>query len=138
MPFCPSCRAEYIEGVDTCEECGIPLVESLPSVQKRAPVPKLVDVWHTQGEMQAQMIKSLLESDGIDSMLSGEALRLTHGLTIDGLAEVRILVREEDAARASDIIASLDGITLCPRCGRPAYVADETCPRCGAVLDADR
>ena len=67
---------------------------------------QLVEVFKAQGEIEAQMIRSVLESDGIDSMLSGESVRLTHGITVDGLAEVRILVREEDEERAREVIAA--------------------------------
>ncbi len=65
---------------------------------------KLVEVHTAHGEMQAQMIRSILEGDGIDSMLKGETIRLTHGITVDGLAEVKILVREEDENRAREVI----------------------------------
>jgi hypothetical protein len=65
---------------------------------------ELVEVFKAQGEMEAQVIRSVLESDGIESMLSGESLRLTHGLTVDGLAEVRILVREDDETRSREVI----------------------------------
>jgi hypothetical protein len=67
---------------------------------------QLVEVYKAQGEMQAQMIRSVLESDGIESMLSGESVRLTHGFTVDGLAEVKILVREEDETRAREVISA--------------------------------
>jgi hypothetical protein len=67
---------------------------------------ELVEVWKAQGEMDAQLILSVLEGDGIEAMLSGESLRLTHALTVDGLAEVKILVRKEDEARARDVIAA--------------------------------
>jgi hypothetical protein len=67
---------------------------------------ELVEVWTAHGEMAAQVIRSVLESDGIDSMLSGESIRLTHGITVDGLAEVKILVRKEDEARAREVIAA--------------------------------
>ena len=65
---------------------------------------ELVEVFKAQGEMEAQVIRSVLESDGIESMLSGESVRLTHGLTVDGLAEVRILVRDDDETRAREVI----------------------------------
>lgn len=70
------------------------------------PKVELVVVWKAQGEMEAQMIRSVLESDGIESMLSGESVRLTHGITVDGLAEVKILVRKEDEERAREVIAA--------------------------------
>jgi hypothetical protein len=66
---------------------------------------ELIEVYTAHGEMDAQIIRSVLEGDGIDSMLSGEALRLTHGLTVDGLAEVKILVRKEDEERAREVIS---------------------------------
>jgi len=65
---------------------------------------KLIEVYTAHGEMQAQMIRSILEGDGIDSMLQGETIRLTHCITVDGLAEVKILVREEDEERAREVI----------------------------------
>jgi hypothetical protein len=71
---------------------------------------KLVEVFIAQGEVQAQLIRAMLEGDGIESMFQGEAIRLTHGITVDGLAEVKILVREEDEDRAREIIETfLDG-----------------------------
>lgn len=67
---------------------------------------RLVEVHKAQGEMEAQMIRGVLEAEGIDAMLSGESVRLTHGITVDGLAEVKILVRDEDEARAREVIAA--------------------------------
>ena len=131
MPYCPTCRSEYVEGTEVCEDCGAKLVAELPP--KKEPTPKhqdLKDVWHAQGEMEAQMIRALLESNNVESMLSGEAVRLTHGLTLNGLAVVKILVREHDARRACDIIASLDDMKQCPRCGHPAHELDAACHYC--------
>ena len=68
------------------------------------PKVELVEVFKAQGEMEAQVIRSILEGDGIESMLSGESVRLTHGLTVDGLAEVKILVREDEETRAREVI----------------------------------
>ena len=67
---------------------------------------RLVEVYTAHGEVQAQLIRALLEGDGIESMFQGEAVRLTHGITIDGLAEVKVLVREEDEERAREIIGA--------------------------------
>jgi hypothetical protein len=120
-----------MEGTSTCEDCGAKLTKELPRESADAATSELVEVWYTHGEMDAQLVRSLLESDGIESMLSGESLRLTHGFTVDGLAEVRILVRAVDAKRACEIIASLDGMMQCAHCGYPVYTKDETCHSCG-------
>jgi hypothetical protein len=33
--YCPKCRAEYVEGIDQCPDCGVPLVNELPAEEKR-------------------------------------------------------------------------------------------------------
>lgn len=68
--------------------------------------PDLVCVATVQGEVAAQVLRSLLEASGIDSLLQGEAIRLTHGLTVDGIGEVKIMVRPEDAEAARELIAA--------------------------------
>lgn len=68
------------------------------------PQTDLVEVWQASGETNAQIIRSLLESYGIESMIEGESLRLTHAFTINELGLVRILVRVEDAERARELL----------------------------------
>lgn len=62
--------------------------------------PKLVEVYSTYGELQAQVIRTRLESAGIRSIFKNDALG-TLGFTMDGLGEFKILVdaRDEQAAR---------------------------------------
>ena len=68
------------------------------------PQTDLVEIWQAGGETNAQIIRSLLESYGIESLIEGESLRLTHGFTINQLGLVRILVRAEDAERARELL----------------------------------
>ncbi len=103
MPFCPECKAEYLEGEKLCEDCGVPLVEFLPEEDDDEGV-ELVEVWCASNEIEAQLIKALLEGNRIRCILSGETLRHTHGIMVDGLAEVRIIVRSDEARRAEEII----------------------------------
>lgn len=128
MPICRNCQSEYVEGAVRCAHCGTPVGDAVGSGTGQ----ELVDIWRCQGEMEAQIVRSLLESNGIEALLSGESLRLTHGLTVDGLAEVRIIVRREDADKAADVIATIDDVIKCRHCGRPMRKTDETCPGCGA------
>jgi hypothetical protein len=65
---------------------------------------KLVEVYRANGEMEAQVIRSLLEYHGIPCLLKGEAARNIYGLTVDGIAEVRIMVRERMADKARSLI----------------------------------
>ena len=66
---------------------------------------ELVEVWKGWGENDAQFIQSLLESFGIASILRGESTRLTHPVAVTKLAEVRVLVREEDEEKARELIS---------------------------------
>jgi hypothetical protein len=109
MPFCPECGAEFQPHVRRCSDCGIDLVDSPPqAVDSGHAQSKLVEVYRASGELEAQIIRGLLESAGIDCSFRGEAVRLTHSIAVNGLAEVRILVRAEDAERAERLIASSD------------------------------
>ncbi len=94
----------------------------------------LVEVWRTWGETEANIVQGLLESSGVECAIQGESTRLTHGFTLDGLAEVRILVREEDRERALETIAEAGHMTECPDCGQPAGTDDRACRFCRAPL----
>lgn len=65
-------------------------------------------VFVARGEIEAQQIHAFLASEGIEAVLRGEALRNTHGLTIDGLGAVQILVREEDEERARALLTEAE------------------------------
>jgi len=66
----------------------------------------LVEIYRAGGEVEAQVIRSLLESCGIKALLSGEAVRFVYGFTLDGLAEVKIFVKQEDVKEALEIITA--------------------------------
>ncbi len=63
-----------------------------------------VVVYRAQGELEASVIKTHLESEGIPVMLQYESAGRVFGLTVDGLGEVRILVPQELAEEAKRII----------------------------------
>ena len=69
-------------------------------------------VFTASGEIQAQQIQGFLAAAGIDSQLRGESLRKTHGLTIDGLGMVEIVVSREDEERARELLASAEAGAL--------------------------
>ena len=65
-------------------------------------------VFVANGEIHAQQVRAFLEAAGIATMVRGEALRKTHGLTLDGLGKVEILVAHEDADSARALLESAD------------------------------
>jgi hypothetical protein len=65
-------------------------------------------VFVASGEIEARQIQAFLEAEGVASFTRGEALRKTHGLTLDGLGAVEILVAEEDESRARELLAAAE------------------------------
>jgi Putative prokaryotic signal transducing protein len=70
--------------------------------------PQLQCVFVANGELHAQQVRAFLESAGVSTVESGEALRNTHGLTLDGLGSVRIYVAASDAAEARSLLSSAE------------------------------
>jgi len=68
----------------------------------------LRSVFIASGEIHAQQVRAVLDAAGIQSSERGEALRHTHGLTVDGLGAVEIMVAERDAERARELLASAE------------------------------
>ncbi len=60
------------------------------------------------GEFEAQQILAFLASRGIAGQLRGEALRNTHGLTLDGLGAVEIHVSAERFEEAQALLSQVD------------------------------
>jgi putative signal transducing protein len=65
-------------------------------------------VFTAGGEIHAQQIQGFLAAAGISSELRGESLRKTHGLTIDGLGMVHVIVSTDDEEQARALLASAE------------------------------
>lgn len=65
-------------------------------------------VYVAQGEPEETQVRSFLSAHGIGTSTRGEALRKTHGLTLDGLGQVEILVAPDDAAEARALLEAAE------------------------------
>ncbi len=65
-------------------------------------------VFVANGQIQAHQVRTFLEASGVPSILRGESLSKTHGLTLDGLGRVEVLVAAADEKRALDLLASAE------------------------------
>ncbi len=79
MPFCPKCRYEYSDGVNTCPDCEIALVSVLPepdepSNQDEAVVAQY-DAWvplvRLTSTQYAEMVVEALHSAQIPAVIKG-------------------------------------------------------------------
>ena len=61
-----------------------------------------------QGQFEEGQLRAFLQAHDIPTQVRGEALRSTHGLSVDGLGSVEIFVRETDAEAARALIAKAE------------------------------
>lgn len=108
---CPNCGATYRPGIIECPDCGVPLMslqeyEKLKALAEKEEEElqniKVVEVHTCQGEVEAGLVRSILEASGIESFTGGNASQSVHPFTMDGMGEIKIMVRasEEEEARA--------------------------------------
>ena len=67
-----------------------------------------VAVATVQGSIEEAQICSFLQGSGIPTRVRGEALRKTHGITVDGIGAAEIEVPAEFAEAARELIAMAD------------------------------
>ena len=63
-----------------------------------------VKVYEAASELEAEVIKTYLESNGIPVMLQGEALSKVYGLTVGKMAQVRVFVPAPLAPKALELL----------------------------------
>lgn len=108
MPYCPKCLIEYVEGIDKCDDCCTALLPGSPPAL--APVidlagqkdVKLVSIRTFSGgtaQMDADLARNILQSQGIPSLLQGES-----SAEVLPVLDIPLLVREEDVERAERIL----------------------------------
>jgi ribonuclease-3 len=66
----------------------------------------LVVIFRTHSDIEAQVVRGLLEAHGVMSVISSDVLRSIFPLSVEGLSEVRIAVSAGDAEDAQRIIDS--------------------------------
>jgi len=109
--YCPQCRSGFRDGFTRCSDCDVDLVATLPLEPEQLPLSDLstyVPVTTAQGQLELGQIRSFLESNGIPSEIQGESARNVYGLTVDGLAAAQVLVPQEMAAAAIDLLKQAD------------------------------
>lgn len=100
--FCPKCGAKYVEGITTCDDCKVPLVESLGSKQEpkdEREYVELVTVFMPQDQGELMLAKSLLEDAGIRYLAKGENVQKWGFNAVTGPVELQVAEDDADVAR---------------------------------------
>lgn len=106
MSYCPECQTEYAEGTTKCIDCGAALKPGPPPPpegEEEEPNAHFAPVRVFQGlhaQFQAELARNVLEEEGIPSSIIGNL----GAELLPGADAVQLLVREEDRARASQIV----------------------------------
>jgi len=69
-----------------------------------APVPELIVIFRTHSDVEASIVRGLLEANGVPSVITSDVPHNIFPLMVNGLGEVRISVRQDDADDARRII----------------------------------
>ena len=70
----------------------------------------MVEVYQARGEAEALVIKGLLESHGIPCLLKSHASPSVHMFAVDGMGEVKVMVWEQAAEQARELINGGDDV----------------------------
>ncbi len=71
---------------------------------------KMVEIYKAPNEMEAQVIKGLLESYDIPCFLKSNAAPSVHLFTVDGMGEFKVMVLESMAEEAKSLIRSENNV----------------------------
>ena len=74
-----------------------------------AKLTELIVVFRTQSDVEASVVRGLLESEGLQALLSSDIPHSVYPLSIGKLGEVRVSVRMDEAERAKQVIEECRG-----------------------------
>ncbi len=145
-PDCPylhefGVAAEYEDRVQTCLDCGTPLVDGpAPRPEKDEPqlLPDLALIRTTMHTTEADLIKARLEAAGIPVFLKNYETINANWFYANALGWIQVMVRKQDAARARQILdeaAEESIIDKLPEGEETEFIEEDVviCPQCGST-----
>jgi len=69
---------------------------------------RYVRVSTVQGQFAEAQLRAFLEAHGIPTQVRGETLRTTHGIAIDGIGAVEILVPSDREDEARELLSGVE------------------------------
>ena len=104
--FCPKCKAEYVEGIKICADCGVGLVPELAPDDTPEPLHWIdfEEVLTTFNAGDIALIKSILDAEDISYYFQGEAFNYVGPL----IQAPKLMVQKDQADQAREILKDLE------------------------------
>jgi hypothetical protein len=80
-------------------------VLGLEGSEGRPEMHEMVTVYVASGQLEAEVVRGRLESEGIPAILRYESAGLVYGLTVNGLGKVEVQVPSILASLAQEVLA---------------------------------
>ena len=105
--ICPDCHSEYQEGIKKCADCGVDLVNEIPTPNEQESQigfeqNEPVEILQLSNFSDISFAKSLLETENIQYSSAGESMAGKAGAGI----KARIFIRKSDAEKAVHLLRS--------------------------------
>jgi len=104
---CPDCRRRFVGeelAGKSCPNCGGTLSKVAPESTEPRPDEPIVEIFRAPDMPRAEMIRQMLESEGIAIAFRTNVPWGVLTFTVDGLGEVGILALESEAERARTLL----------------------------------
>jgi hypothetical protein len=98
---------------------------------KKSPQPDLVKIYNAQQMLEAEMIKAILEDEGIPAVVKDARLTLMIGWPL-WFRGFDVLVPSDQAEKARTLLENERGPDwVCPKCGEKIDGVFDACWKCG-------
>ena len=125
--FCPVCEAEYEEGVTTCPDHGMELVERLTpeNTLHDHSEARFVPLHNIGSPAEAEMVVDILQQNEIRAAVQSGGADALSPLLSSASPGALVLVDERDLDRARELYASFFGGDITPLTGATEEEEDE-------------
>ncbi|MCR4416876.1 MAG: DUF2007 domain-containing protein [Ignavibacteria bacterium] len=109
MKICPNCASEYEDSVNICSDCNVELVSKEEYEKLESKYSDWEEVFSSPQHYEAEMVKTNLESAGIEAMIFDQK---DSSFPLGGeLGEIKVFVPKDKVEDARLIIEKLESQT---------------------------